>query len=54
MPLAGAEVSFVDAQLKKPIWPVSQIDKNQPWMYKTSRRFEQFLARVFLRKARNS
>jgi hypothetical protein len=53
MPLAGAEVSYADAQLKKPLWPVSQIDRWQAGLYKTARRFEKFLSRVFLRKVNN-
>ncbi|HRF60810.1 MAG TPA: hypothetical protein PLH94_12970 [Fimbriimonadaceae bacterium] len=50
LPLDGAEVSSVDAQLNKPLWPISLFDKWQGGMYRASRTIERFLARVFLRR----
>ncbi len=50
LPLDGAEVNYHDAALKKPLWPVSQFDRWQSKLYKASRTFERFLARVFLRR----
>ena len=48
LPIKGAEVSYHDAHLRKPLWPISAIDKVQGKMYKSSRALERFLARVFL------
>lgn len=48
LPVAGAEVRYVDAQLKRPLWPIAMLDRWQGGMYKASRTFERFLAKVFL------
>jgi hypothetical protein len=48
LPIDGAEVNYHDAKLRKPLWPVSQVDRWQAGMYKWSRSVERFLARVFL------
>jgi len=50
LPLNGAEVNYYDADLSKPLWPISVLDRWQAGLYKASRRFERFLARVFLRR----
>lgn len=51
LPLAGAEVAYVDAKLKKPLWPIAAMDSWQSAWYKWSRRVESWCARVFLRRA---
>ena len=48
LPLNGAEVSYQDAKLDKPLWPIAVLDRWQSALYKASRNIEQFLARVFL------
>lgn len=53
LPLNKATVTFEDAVLPKPVWPISMLDKWQPGMYKGSRAIERFLARIFLRKRSN-
>lgn len=50
MPLDGAEVSYRDAELSRPRWPIAQLDRRKASLYKASRTFERFLARVFLRR----
>ncbi|HLK17075.1 MAG TPA: hypothetical protein VKT78_19880 [Fimbriimonadaceae bacterium] len=50
MPLKGAEVNFHDAKLKKPLWPISLLDRWQGGLYRASRSTERFFARVFLRR----
>lgn len=50
LPVDGAEVNYHDAKLAKPLWPIALLDKSQATLYKSSRRFEKFLARVFLRR----
>jgi hypothetical protein len=50
LPLDGAHVNYHDATLSKPLWPIAMLDRWQAAMYKGSRRFEKFLARVFLRR----
>lgn len=52
VPVNGAEVNYLDIELKKPLWPISMLDKWQGPMYKTSRKIESFLARIFLRRTR--
>lgn len=53
MPLKDAHVAYTDAALDKPRWPISMLDKMQAPLYKSSRAFERFLARVFLRRGTN-
>ncbi len=48
LPLHGAEVSFHDAKLPHPLWPIAALDRWQSSLYQASRVFERFLARVFL------
>jgi hypothetical protein len=48
MPLAGAEVSFKDAAIAKPRWPVATMDRWQAGLFKWSRKVEEWGARVFL------
>lgn len=48
LPLRGSEVRYVDVHIKKPIFPVSALDKVSGPLYRSSRRFEAFMARVFL------
>jgi hemolysin III len=50
LPVPGAEVNFTDAAIKKPLFPVSMLDRFSGPLYKGSRRLEAFLARVFLRR----
>lgn len=52
IPLNGEEVNFKDADMKKPIWPVSQLDRLQGPLYKWSRRTEQKLRDTFLGKSK--
>lgn len=51
VPLQGAAVNFVDATLKKPLWPIAMLDKWQVKCYKWSRRVEKTLAGLFVRKS---
>jgi len=44
-------VNYTDAQLKKPLWPISQLDKSQASLYKWSRKVEKSILRMFSRKA---
>ncbi len=50
LPVKGAEVSYEDARLSPPLWPISQLDRWQAALYKSSRTLETYLARVFLRR----
>lgn len=47
MPLDKAQVSYNDAKIARPIWPISLLDKWQPGMYKGSRKIERSLAKLF-------
>lgn len=49
MPLNQARVNYHDADIPSPRWPISLVDKMQPKLYKTSRKIEQGLARLFKR-----
>ncbi len=51
IPVNGSQVNYEDAELRKPLWPISQFDKWQGSWYKTSRSIEKFLAKVFLRRS---
>lgn len=51
LPLVGAEVSYEDGKLYKPLWPISLLDKWKGSFYSRSRRLERFLGRVFLRRS---
>ena len=54
LPVPGAEVSFADADIKKPLFPITLLDRCSPPLYVASRRIEAFLARVFLgRRSQN-
>lgn len=48
IPLKGAEVNYHDAKLRKPLWPISLLDRWQSGLYKASRATEKFMGRVFL------
>jgi hypothetical protein len=50
LPVRGGEVSFQDATIKKPLFPISLLDRVSGPCYRFSRRVEAFLARVFLRR----
>lgn len=50
LPLDGSQVSYEDAALSKPLWPISAIDRWQPAMYKWSRRVEQKTISLFSKK----
>jgi hypothetical protein len=50
LPLKGAEVTYKDAVLKKPLWPIALLHRWQRGLYKGSRAIERFLARVFLHR----
>jgi len=54
LPLAGAEVTYEDGKLRKPLWPISLLDKWKGSLYSRSRRLEKFLGRVFLRRSYES
>lgn len=51
VPLQGAEVNFVDATLKKPLWPIALLDRWQVGCYKWSRKVEKFFVGLFVRKS---
>lgn len=51
LPVDGAEVTYEDAKLAKPLWPISTLDRWQGKLYKASRSIEKFLARIFLKRA---
>jgi hypothetical protein len=48
MPLHNAQVTYLDAKLRRPRWPVSMFDSWQGSWARFSRKAERFLARVFL------
>jgi hemolysin III len=48
MPLHQSKVTYQDAVLPKPLWPISQFDRWQGRLFKGSRRFEKWLAAIFL------
>ena len=50
LPLQGAEVSFHDAKLPNPLWPIAALDRRQSSLYRASRALERYLAKVFLRR----
>lgn len=50
MPLANEKVSYMDAKLTKPRWPVSMLDGWQSGMYMTARKFERTLAKIFVKQ----
>lgn len=50
LPLDGAEVSYNDAKLARPLWPIALLDRWQGTLYRGARTTERFLARVFLRR----
>ena len=50
LPLQGADVTYNDAALKRPRFPIAQLDKLGSVFYKGSRRVESFLAKTFLRR----
>ena len=51
-PLAGSQVSYNDAKMRKPLWPVATLDRWQAGLYRWSRKVEDACARVFLRRTR--
>jgi len=54
MPLHKAEVTYADAVLHRPLWPVAMFDRWQGGWYRASRSIEKFLARWVLRRHRTS
>jgi hypothetical protein len=50
LPVPGAEVSFADVALQRPLFPVSMLDRMSGAFYRGSRKIEAFAARVFLRR----
>ncbi len=54
LPLDKAQVNYHDADIPKPRWPISLVDKLQPGLYKASRKLEQTLARWVGLKPRNT
>lgn len=54
MPLDGAKINYLDVELRKPVWPISQLDKWQGGLYRTSRKLEAWAAKVFLRRSATS
>jgi len=53
LPIHGAKVSYADAALKRPHWPISTLDRWQAGLYRWSRRVEQWAGAVFLGRPRN-
>jgi len=51
LPLKSGHVTYKDAMLAKPLWPIRVLDGWKARAYNGSRRFERFLARVFLRRS---
>ena len=51
LPIPGAEVNFQDVAIKKPLFPVSLLDRCSAWSYRVSRKVEAFSAKLFLRRA---
>jgi hypothetical protein len=51
LPLHGSDVTFTDAALRKPRFPIAQFDRLGARWYGWSRRVEKALARVFLRRS---
>jgi hypothetical protein len=49
LPLQGADVTFADAQLRRPRFPIAQFDKVGASWYKWSRKVEGALVRFFTR-----
>jgi hypothetical protein len=52
LPFHQAQVTYEDAVLPKPLWPISQFDRWQGGMFKASRKWEKSLARTFLGKGK--
>lgn len=53
MPLDKNFVNYYDGSLPKPRWPITTLDKWQGGMMRWSRKTDNFLARVFLRRKTN-
>jgi len=50
LPLNENQVNYHDATLARPLWPIRVLDGWKAGSYAASRRFERFLARVFLKR----
>jgi hemolysin III len=50
LPVPGAQVNYRDAQMKRPVWPISMLDKWQHKMVPWSRKFERWCTKIFLRR----
>jgi hypothetical protein len=50
LPLHGSDVTYHDAVLRGPRFPIAQLDKLGTGLFRWSRRVEAFLSRVFLRR----
>ena len=50
LPLSEAEVRYVDAELRKPYFPISILDKIGKKSHKVSRQIEQWLLRLFTKR----
>lgn len=50
LPLHGAQVSYRDAALKRPSWPIAALDRWQVNLYRAARRIERWAASTFLRR----
>lgn len=53
LPVDGAEVSYQDISLHKPLWPIRILDRWGASFFKTSRRIESFFARIFLGRSQD-
>ena len=51
LPLHGASVTYGDAVLKRPYWPIATLDRWQAGLYKWSRRVEERTAQTFLKRS---
>jgi hemolysin III len=50
LPLNGAEVTYDDARLKKPLFPIALLDRWQSGLNRASRAIERYVAKVCLRR----
>lgn len=53
LPIQGASVNFRDAAIKRPLWPISTLDRWQGSLYRWSRKVENWAAATFLRRTAN-
>lgn len=54
LPLHRASVTYQDAKLARPRWPISAFDERQGSWARRSRRIERFLAKIFFKGSKRS